>query len=308
MRFAHEAMADQRDSERSSGGHGGGKGISERVHRAQEQTRPPVAAWLSLVCLDAPLVAFAWQQLFARALRVQTPAAATVALCSTAWLIYSADRFADSRTVPANAPRSLRQRFARQHPAVLVSAIASAAITTAMSLPRLDFFILQRGAIVGAAAIVYLVINQFLSRLWRVLPLKEITVGLLFAAGVCSSIPAPIHSLGWNAALFGLLCVVNCISIAVWEQEIDRRQCRSSLATRFPRMRFLPLVASIALATLACAASRNSNDRATLGCIAASALLLAVLNDVSRRIGTDTCTALADIALLTPLAVLPFLT
>src|SRR5437660_1218002 len=71
--------------------------------------------WLSLLCLDAPLVAVAWQWLFARSFGARLPLSLRVLLFLTAWLIYLGDRFADTIRLPAASPISLRHRFCREH-------------------------------------------------------------------------------------------------------------------------------------------------------------------------------------------------
>jgi len=75
---------------------------------------PPVV-WLSLLCLDAPIVAVAWQWLFAHTFGAELNFSMRGLLFLTAWLIYLADRFADTIRLPANAPISLRHQFCREH-------------------------------------------------------------------------------------------------------------------------------------------------------------------------------------------------
>ena len=69
---------------------------------------PPVAdragyssvVWLNLLCLDAPIVAVAWQWLFAHTFGAHLSLALRALLFLTAWLIYLADRFADTIKLP----------------------------------------------------------------------------------------------------------------------------------------------------------------------------------------------------------------
>ena len=56
--------------------------------------------WLNLVCLDAPLVSVAWLWLFARTFHATVDPVNCAALFLTAWLIYLADRLADSCSLP----------------------------------------------------------------------------------------------------------------------------------------------------------------------------------------------------------------
>ena len=135
---------------------------------------------------------------------------------------------------------------------------------------------------------------------WRVIPFKEIAIGSLFAAGTVVPLA---HGLtrallpGW--CFFACLCSLNCICIAVWEQELDRAQQRISIATAFPLLSraMLPVLLLICL-TSPCLAGRFSY------CIVTSAFLLAALHVYGRKRDCDTRTALADLVLLTPLALL----
>ena len=258
--------------------------------------------WLNLVCLDAPLVALAWQQLFARSFALHVSIAASLALFATAWLTYLIDRVADARTVASNMPVSRRQRFARSHPMFFGCAIAIAATTGAIAIKSLDPQTLASGARVGALLIVYLAINRFFTKLWRVLPVKELAIGVLFAAGVCASlgrvsaVPLPM------ASTFATLCALNCVSIAFWERDLDLAQQRSSLATALPSLQPAAALGCVVVAFLAFAYSRQ----VVAVCIAVSAALLAILNWRHLNATSDARTALADLVLLTPLAALPF--
>jgi hypothetical protein len=96
-----------------------------------------------LVCLDAPLVAVAWQWLFARSLSVAVEPGATAALFLTAWLIYLADRFGDAMALSGDASVSLRQRFCLRNRSwwiVLVAIVGAAdllVIVTRLDAPTL---------------------------------------------------------------------------------------------------------------------------------------------------------------------------
>lgn len=263
-----------------------------------ERLSPLVA--LNLVCLDAPLVAIAWQQLFGHERSLHVSAAARVALFATAWLIYLTDRLADSWPLASTAPASARQRFAREHRTLFVLAIAGAIMADAVAIPHLDRATLHRGAIVGSVLVIYLLLNRFVSSVWRLVPVKEIVIGVLFAAGVFASLSggsgAPLRA----ATAFAGLCAINCVSIAFWECELDAAQDRSSIATTFPSLKWLPVIACALIAI----AAASLSQRLAFICIAMSAALLGIVNLL--RIQRDTRTALADLVLLTPLIALPF--
>ncbi|MFL6543155.1 MAG: hypothetical protein ACJ8I9_08305, partial [Chthoniobacterales bacterium] len=138
-------------------------------------------------------------------------------------------------------------------------------------------------------------------RIWSLIPVKEIAVGALFAAGVAASLGitgVPIVPF----VLFAALCVLNCISIAFWERQLDTEQERISIATRFPPLRALPSIGSIVLALISVSCIARAPH--ILVAIAISSALLVLL--IVLRIQSDSRTALADLVLLTPLFVLPF--
>src|SRR3954468_896279 len=135
----------------------------------------PPAVWPNLGCLDAPLVAVAWLFLFARTFRVPLHAGNVVALFLTAWLIYLADRFADSSSLKPNTLHSLRQDFCRRHRTIWIASMALIAGFDAYVVWRttaLQTFLV--GAGVGILALIYLVVNHPLGFVWRSLPAKEL--------------------------------------------------------------------------------------------------------------------------------------
>ncbi len=262
------------------------------------------AVWLNLVCLDAPLVAVAWLWLFARTFQVPFQIGNAVALFLTAWLIYLADRLADSSTLDAALPRSLRQGFCLQHRELWIVTIALVAGFDAYVIWRttaLQTFLI--GAVVGIIAVIYLVANHPLGLIWRALPAKELAIGILFAAGTIVAllprIPLTVH-FATAALAFAALCSLNCVSIAGWERELDRAQRKVSIATRHPGVarHSGKLCAALALVCFGLAFG-SGTTRAFFVCASASALLLAWLNRGGAA--EDRRTALADLVLLTPI-------
>lgn len=265
--------------------------------------------WLNLVCLDAPLVALAWLWLFARSFHVPLQIGNAVALFLTAWLIYLGDRFADALSLKSNLPRSARQEFCLRHREIWIATVALVAGFDAYvvwrTIPAQTFF---AGAVIGTMSMAYLVANHPLGLIWRSLPMKEIAIGFLFAAGtMVALLPSLPITAGLALAVVTLaaLCSLNCISIAVWERELDRTQGKVSLATRHPRVcgRVAKMCAGIALLSFAFAATIRMGSLVFV-CAGASALLLAWLNIAG--VSDDQRTALADLVLLTPLV--PLLT
>ncbi len=266
--------------------------------------------WLNLVCLDAPLVALAWLGLLAHTFHVAVAAGNAVALFLTAWLIYLGDRLADTSSLGPGVPQSLRQRFCRHHRRLCLFTSFLLAIADAVLIwRRTDSKTFLAGVVVGLLALAYLALNHSLGRIWRSLPLKEFSIGFLFAAGVLVALrcdfPRADVSFVLAAILFACLCILNCIGIAAWERDLDLIQDKVSIATRYPSLvRYFGKIA-IALAAVAFTAEIFVREIAVVsGCVIVSALLLALLNASQPHIGRDARTALADLVLLTPLFVL----
>jgi hypothetical protein len=283
------------------------RGKSGPEQRYERGRIPHPLTWPNVVCLDAPLVAVSWQWLFARSFDAPVSAAGMAALFLTAWLIYLGDRSGDCASVDVRRASSSRQRFCLKYRrAWLVLLVAVGVADAAVVATQLGSGVRIIGAAVALLAIAYLLTNQLRPEAWRVLPAKETAIGLLFAAGTVVPIALHLPSaavLPW--LLFAALCTMNCISIAVWERWLDHAQQRVSIATAFPRVSGFVLPALLLLAVTAVAAARMAAAaQAMFVCLSLSAALLALTHVFRRRIQPDVRTALADLVLLTPAALL----
>lgn len=273
--------------------------------RARGLSRNPLF-WLNLVCLDAPLVAICWQWIFSRSFHLSVPLGHRAALFLTAWIIYVADRFGDSLSLVTGQPKSVRQQFCWRHKGIwFASIICVAVIDIVVVLRAVNYETAVVGAVLGALTIAYVAINHAHSEIWETIPLKEFTIGSLFAAGtllgVTPHIFAESSTMILAAVLFAALCSLNCVSIAVWERDLDRIQGKHSIATRWSHadslagaLLLLLLAGSVLLALL----DRGAWPVAL--CIGGSSLLLGAVHFVP--LSRDARTALADLVLLTPLA------
>lgn len=267
--------------------------------------------WLNLVCLDAPIVAISWQWLFAHSFHFSLSIPMRAALFLTAWLIYLADRLADTRTLRGGEPVSLRQEFCRRHQTVWFASIAC--------LAGIDLWIIARmlnretnqiGIILGLISLAYLSINYWLGKIWRFIPVKEICIGSLFAIGTAAALIPQTHGsteIIESFVLFAALCSLNCIALAMWERDLDRVQGKNSVATRWHGIRAWFRFAVVGLAGAGIVAGSMTKIAPQLYlCLAASAFLLGLLDWSGEAISRDERAALADLVLLTPLFVLVF--
>jgi hypothetical protein len=262
--------------------------------------------WLNLVCLDAPLVAICWQWIFAHSFHLSVPVGHRAALFLTAWIIYLADRFGDSVSLVTDQPRSVRQQFCLRHKSLwLVSIICAAAVDLIVVLRAVDYETAVPGAVLGAFTIVYLAINHAHSEIWEKIPLKEFTIGSLFAAGTLLAVTPHIfaerYTMIFAAILFASLCSLNCVSIAIWERDLDRIQGKHSIATRWAQANSLPrLLLLLLLAGSVLLVLFDPDAWPVVLCLGASGFLLGALRFVPAS--RDERTALADLVLLTPFA------
>lgn len=281
------------------------------AHSHRRQREITSVTWLNLVCLDAPIVAITWQWLFARNFHISLTPWSRAALFLTAWLIYLADRLADTWTLTGVAPRSLRQEFCQRHQRAWLTVIAGVPLVDLWIIShQLDRKTIHIGMLVGSISLVYLAINYWLGKTWRFLPVKEICIGSLFAFGTVAAVFPRIRLGAAFIApfiLFAALCSLNCISIAVWECELDRAQNKDSIATRLSsiRSRLRPGVFALGVSAIAIALATKAPALLCL-CVATTAVLLGILDWLGERIPRDERTALADIVLLTPLFLLAF--
>ena len=248
-----------------------------------------------------------WQWLFARTYDVKLDFSSRAALFLTAWLIYLVDRWVDTIELPSEAPMSLRHRFCKMRVRRWVSGLAAIFFLNGwVALRGLNFSTLLLGGTVLLLCLGYLVTNHSLGGNWRIFPMKELVIGILFAAGTVlvllpklSTLPA---SLLVAFTIFACLCFLNCVSIAAWERPLDEAQGKTSLIIRWPGFeRFLPVVG---LFLVIIATSFAFRDQSPLFfCIASSVLLLIALDLLRPVISRDERTALADLVLLTPLVI-----
>jgi hypothetical protein len=291
-------------------------------------TARPLALW-HLLSLDAPTVAALWTWFLARANHIRLPLASPAAMALAVWMLYAADRLLDARLLDVS-PRTARPHgelearhlFHHRHRPAFLLGIALAAAALSALLPRLDpaaiHLCLSEGALLFAW---FLILHA--TRSAHRLP-KEIAVGLFFAAAsfipTVARKPALRLALLPDALLFAALCSLNCLFIYAWEHEdlasltalsISQASQTAHPTTRLALRHLTALAVSIALAAAALAVLDRVAPTAEPSPIAAacalSAALLLLLDRNRRRLSTLTLRAAADLTLLTPLALLPFL-
>ena len=260
----------------------------------------PLALW-HLLSLDAPTVATLWTCFIARATHTQLSPELPIAMFLAVWLLYAADRLLDTRHLdsPGHAYTATeleaRHLFHFRHRRAFLAAMPLAALTLTALLPNLLTTTMHLYVIEGV-----LLAGWFLLVHTTRSPLpKEFVVGLYFAAATFTPTlvrrPSAPAALLFHAALFAGLCTINCLFIHAWQ---------SGIADSYP-----PLTtagAAVCLLSIATAIGSPSSVAISAACgLAAASLLL--LHRLRQRLSRTHLRAAADLALVTPALILPFL-
>lgn len=298
----------------------------DATHPSQRLRRNLLVLW-HLLSLDAPTVATVWTLFIASAAHLHLPDRVPVAMFAAVWVLYAADRLLDSRilasarwsprlteppqpTLEALGPEALgleaRHFFHHQHRRPIIAGILLAALLLAALVPQLDPASIRLDLVLGSLLFAYFVLIHATASAHR-LP-KEISVGLFFAAAVfiptISRAPQLRLSLLPIAALFAVLCSLNCLFIYRWEHAPDRYSAslpEPLWLTRTTLGHLPTIAATLAAASLAVAVATHQSTTVP---IALSAVLLLGLDHNRNRLAPLTLRAAADLVLLTPLPLL----
>jgi hypothetical protein len=279
-------------------------GAHTRVATRMLEAPRPIRLW-HLISLDAPTVALVWSLSFAWIARVQLPAWVPALLVLAVWAVYVADRLLDARTaIGSGTLSSLRERhlFHWRHRRVLLPlAILAAGAAGVLIIDLMPTAAKERNSLLAAASLVYF--TRVHSR--RRLPFpKELLVGLLFTAGCVipswsrTTLPgtALLGALFVPACFYALLAWLNCHAIDRWE---------SGVQSRSPVIFTALLVALIGIAAAALLMHSHPRSAALVAVGIAAAMLVAMLDGVRGRLTPVALRAAADLALLTPIFLLP---
>ncbi len=262
--------------------------------------------WPTVLSLDAPLVALAWQAQLAQAARVRLGWVEPAILGASVWMAYAADRWIEGWRLAPDQVRTQRHAFYQQWrwplAAVWFAVFASSVALALSHLTRREF---DGGLLLLAAVLAYLLSHQLIHRLNRWRAPKEVCVAGLLAAGaalfLATAPGADLPALTAPLGLFALLCFANCALISVWEYEVDMSHGQTSLAHQFAQGAALGrTVPWVVMAISVAVGIFQPTARAAAGCALASALLLSLVDFFEPRLGRRGARVLADFVLLTP--------
>jgi hypothetical protein len=290
-----------------------GKRTPAQIRHVRVVEAPAILRLWHLTSLDAPTVAVVWTLAFARAAEVQLPSWVPLLIALGTWTVYVGERLLDARSSLTSGNRnSLRERhlFHWRHRRVFsILAASTACFAAAIIFGQMPIPVRQRTSVLAVAALTYFsgVHSHRKPPAWlRSCFSKEFFVGTLFTAGcvlpTLSRIPIGSHlALSWpllvSAVFLAALAWLNCHAIERWESQADSRI--------FPAACMVGL-AGILLAALAVVV--QPNFAALLAAAAASAILLAILDHSRTRLAPLALRSAADLVLLTPIFLIPFVT
>jgi hypothetical protein len=265
-----------------------------------------LALW-HLLSLDAPTVAVLWTWFIASSNHIHLPLSSLLAMTITVWMLYAADRLMDTLKPAAHEDLEARHYFHHRHRSAFLVGILLTTIALAILLPRLETTAMPLYLTLGGLVCGYFILIHATHSAHR-LP-KEIAVGLCFAAATfiptVARRPELRLSLLPSALLFATLCSLNCLFLYAWEHEDSPTNRPIHSITRLA-LRHLPTVTTL-LTLASIALTLNHRAPRIIPCaIAMSATLLLLLHHRRQTISRLSLRAAADLALTTPLLLLPF--
>ena len=270
--------------------------------------RTPAWLWPNILSLDAPLVAVLWQMLLARSVGVRLGPYELPLLAGSVWLVYFSDRVLDARRPRGGDWNAVRQRFYMRHyrAASIVVIVAGLAIVPLASL-LLRPVVFRAGLSMALIVGVYFVMVHAAPQCWRLRWPRELAVAVIFTAGTFLALwigaADAFLRLAGSAVLFALLCWVNCSAIESWEWHS---------AALLPRTtRYVGKYVGAACACIAGIAAllelASLAPGAVCIAVALSGVAFGMLARWRSRFTPELLRVAADLALCTPLLVLPFL-
>lgn len=274
-----------------------------------------LALW-HLLSLDAPTVAALWTYFVARCCNVTLPWTAATAMFLAVWMLYAADRLLDARHGNTSELEE-RHRFHHRHKHGFLAGIVSASIALACLLPRVEPTALRLYALLTSLLFAYFFLihiypsNASPTHSPHRLP-KELAVGLFFPAAIFIPTVARAPQLRLLllpvAFLFAAVCTLNCLYLYAWEHPGSRNSAHwtTRFATRnLPLLTLLTLSSAAVLVIVSRFFAGVPSPLVALACGLSAAVLLG-LHIQRKRLIAIHLRAVADLALLTPLLLLPF--
>jgi hypothetical protein len=269
-----------------------------------EKASVPIWMWLHVLSLDVAFVFAAWAAIFAVSFRVPLQVGSVLLGAAAVWCIYVMDHLLDARG--AGVPATERHQFAYRHRHILIPFVLIIIASGMIGAFELPPAILLGGLIFVAAVAMYFGIVHLAGERLRQYWPKEFVVAAIFAAGCV----LPTWSLAKASVFAGVaflllfaLFVLNCAGLehSEWTNGASIRLHPGTLWVG-RRIRAF----SLGLAGLSLTACSVAELRPVAVSVALSSVLLSAFFAERRSSLMGRLRAAADLALLTPLLVLPF--
>lgn len=253
--------------------------------------------WITYLSLDAPLVAVCWQALLARSFDVALSWYHSLIILASVWLGYAADRWLDNQSFAH--PRSERHRFHAKHEARLKRVwLGTFAATALASLVFLSASELTKGVLLLLGALAYAAFAQKGRHLPYYGVAKSVFIAILLVESAVLFIPVSATPL--PSGLFALLALAallanNCLLIRFWSPRKSGPTEKLLRVTGFTSLG-IALFVSVFWSYL---------RPLSLACLLSLGGLF-LLSRLRRALDPELSRTLADLMLLTPILVYPF--
>ena len=266
--------------------------------------------------LDAPTVALVWRFLLAQCAGVDSPRYAPILLALGTWIVYVADRILDGLgDRPAQKLQERHYFYARHRITFGVLLCCAGLLCGVLIIERMRRDIFEAYAVLGSLVLLYFfLIHGKRNSAERWLP-KEMFVGFLFAAATALPIWMRVNErsreLEISIALFAAVCWLNCIAIERWENPVaaagPQRTWRAHVSTRWLGRHLTGMSTLVAAVSFGCWLSWTSPyENVALACCLSS-ILFSVLHALRGQIGARWLRVAADVSLLTPVLLMPWI-
>jgi hypothetical protein len=236
------------------------------------------------------------------------------------WMIYAADRLMDVRLLDIDPTRrkdlEARHYFHLRYRTAFLTGVLLASLALAALLPHLDAAAIRLYLVLGGLVAGYFILIHAMSsavsqeKIAHRLP-KEIVVGLCFAAATFIPTVARRPELRLpllpTALLFAILCSLNCLFIYAWEHE-DRANRPTHAITRVALRNLVSLTTVLGGSSIVLALFDRRVPWPIPFASALSAVILLLLHRRRHAFARTTLRGAADLALVTPILLFPFLT
>lgn len=188
--------------------------------------------WGNLLCIDAPLIAVAWQEMFAITWGISLQWSERWVIFLGVWAIYLLDRFLDTRSGSKRVLPAQRHRFAREHPWWMVGGLVGCCFGGLwLALFVLPAEIVQKSIPFFLMLVVYFYWQHGRKGYERSIVLHTIFVGGPFALGV-AFIPLALSlcklpGYGLAVYLLVILFMGNYLEVADAEAQMSGKSSRT---------------------------------------------------------------------------------